>query len=284
MLQDERLNFWRRYWFLTIAGLLLLCWPASRFVSNWDSERSLFEWIILVTGVALLVRQGQKLPPGKGNGWVTAAVLAVVLPTFVVATVIGSAWFQWAGTCGAFAALFYHYGGWPAIGRLAFPLIYLLLAAQLPPSLVTWLTQALTLWLSTAATTLLWWAGYDAAHLGTTLYINQYELRMVDACSGLKSLFSLIAIGIFYLHVRYRSDWRHLALMSLVMIPIAIFANLLRVLALMFTTIYLGDAAAQGIIHLFTGLFVFVVSLLVLIALDPLFQRLHSGGRVALPG
>src|SRR3546814_3578785 len=44
---------------------------------------------------------------------------------------------------------------------------------------------------------------------GVDIYIDQYELRMADACAGLNSLFSLVAIGMFYIYLRHRADWRY---------------------------------------------------------------------------
>jgi exosortase/archaeosortase family protein len=58
------------------------------------------------------------------------------------------------------------------------------------------------------------------------------------------------------------------------MIPVALFANAVRVVGLLLITYYAGDAAGQGILHEAAGLFIFVVALTTLISIDRLLAPL----------
>ena len=64
-------------------------------------------------------------------------------------------------------------------------------------------------------------------------------------------------------------------------VPIAIFSNFVRVLVLILITYYSGEAAAQGFMHDFAGLTLFVVALLAIFGADALFTRVRSRKKVA---
>jgi exosortase/archaeosortase family protein len=57
------------------------------------------------------------------------------------------------------------------------------------------------------------------------------------------------------------------------MVPIALFANMVRVIMLLLITYHLGDAAGQGLLHEVAGLFIFLVALTTLVALDAVLSR-----------
>ncbi|MGH6612326.1 MAG: archaeosortase/exosortase family protein, partial [Burkholderiaceae bacterium] len=108
------------------------------------------------------------------------------------------------------------------------------------------------------------------------LSIGQYQLLVADACSGLNSIFSLSAMGLLYLYLmRHRSMLRD-TLLVLSIVPIAIFANLLRVLFLVLLTFHFGDGAGQGFLHGFAGMFLFAVALLMLFGFDRLLGRVSA--------
>jgi exosortase/archaeosortase family protein len=63
--------------------------------------------------------------------------------------------------------------------------------------------------------------------------------------------------------------------MSLVVVPVAVLANFIRVIILILITYYAGEAAAQGFLHDFAGLLTFAAALATMLAIDPLVQRLR---------
>jgi exosortase/archaeosortase family protein len=109
------------------------------------------------------------------------------------------------------------------------------------------------------------------------LYIDQYELTIAAACAGMNSQFTLVAVGLLYVYVVRRAEWRYALLLAMLSIPIAIIANLARILLLMLGMHYLGaDAVApDSVLHESAGLFMFLVSLLGLIGLDLLLTSIR---------
>jgi len=137
-------------------------------------------------------------------------------------------------------------------------------------------TGTLKEWVSQSAEYLLYTVGYPIGRSGVTLTIGGYRLLVADACSGMNSLFSLTAVGIFYLSLVVRAQRWQTFLLGLAILPIAVLANILRVLALILITYHLGDAAGQGFLHEFAGLLMFLVALGTLIALEALLRLAHG--------
>jgi exosortase len=136
--------------------------------------------------------------------------------------------------------------------------------------------------ISTQAVNLLHALGYPIGSTGVTIQIAQYDLLVAAACAGLNSIISLTAICLFYIYLRHRANWRYAALLVLMIIPIAVFANFVRVILLILITYYFGDAAAQGFAHDFAGLVMFLISVLSIFALDGLatpIRRALGNGR-----
>ena len=157
-----------------------------------------------------------------------------------------------------------------------FPLFFMLFMIPLPGPLVDTLTMPMKMAVSYVADNLLFWAGYPVARAGVVLEIGQYKLLVADACAGLQTIFTLEAIGLLYLNlVRHDSLVRNVSL-AILTIPIAFTANVIRVVALILITYYLGDEAGQGFLHGFAGIMLFVTALVLIIAVDALLGTVPS--------
>jgi exosortase/archaeosortase family protein len=74
--------------------------------------------------------------------------------------------------------------------------------------------------------------------------------------------------------LRHRGSWLHGLGLALLVPPIAILANLARVIILLLITHAWGDAVAQGLLHRGAGLMMFLVALAGLLASDALLSRM----------
>ncbi len=265
----------RNFWFLAVA-VLVFAGPGLLGLANqvWTTEQGSQGPIILATGLWLLVREIREVRarPERGNDVVAGATLFGAALAYVFGHVAGMLWLEWFASYVALVAIFYAYAGRRMTRLLWFPLLYLAMLTPLPYSVITPATRALKLWISAAAVDVLSVLGFQVANSGTTLYIDQYELLVAAACSGMNSIMSLLAIGLFYIFLRHRADWRYAIVLALLVLPVAILANLIRVVILLLITHYLGDAAAQGLLHEAAGMVMFFVALLTLIAIDGLLS------------
>jgi exosortase len=123
-------------------------------------------------------------------------------------------------------------------------------------------------YVSEIAAQILYAAGYPIARAGVTLTMGQYQLLVADACAGLNSMFSLSALGLLYLYLMHRTSWLHNTFILVSLLPIALCANIARVIILVLVTYHFGDAAGQGLVHDFSGLVLFVIALIGILVLD----------------
>jgi exosortase B len=172
--------------------------------------------------------------------------------------------------------------GWPTLKIMRFPIFFLIFIIPLPFIVVNALTAPLKAGVSYAAESILYKVGYPIGRTGVTLTIGQYKLLVADACAGLNSIFSLEAIGVFYLSVsEYTNRVRNLAL-AILIVPISFVSNVLRVITLVLITYYFGDEAGQGFVHSFAGILLFMVATALTIGTDTilgLFVPAHEAPR-----
>lgn len=164
--------------------------------------------------------------------------------------------------------------GWHAVRISAFPIGFIFFAAPLPGFIVDYITGPLKLFISASADYILHAAGYPIGRDGVALSIGQYRLMVADACSGMNSLISLIAVGLFFMYLVGKRPRVHNLIIAISIPVIAIFANLIRVITLCLITYYFGDEAAQGLLHGLTGVFLFAIALTLLFALDSILMRI----------
>lgn len=110
-----------------------------------------------------------------------------------------------------------------------------------------------------------------------------FSVGIAAPCSGMRSLFALLVVGALFSYFRQRSLGRRLALFSTIL-PIAVLANMTRILVLIFAAMAFGQNWAIGdaekevsAFHELTGILVFLVALLLLQAASWLLDRLCGG-------
>jgi exosortase B len=159
-----------------------------------------------------------------------------------------------------------------------FPFFFMLFMVPLPGTLVDPVTLPMKTMVSYLAEQIMHAGGYAVARVGVILYVAQYQMLVADACAGLRTLFTLEALGLLYLNlVRYQSVGRNIGL-ALLIIPISMSANVIRVVVLCLVTYYLGDEAGQGFLHGFAGFVLFFSALALTLAADSAL-RLMFGKR-----
>jgi exosortase len=164
---------------------------------------------------------------------------------------------------GALAGIIASLLGWAHLRTLAFPLAFLLLMIPIPAIIFNQIAFPLQLFASRVGQEVLSLWGIPVLREGNVIVLATTTLEVAEACSGIRSLVSLLTLGVVY---GYFTDPRNgvrvaVALMS---VPVAIAANALRVAGTGIAAHYYGAAAATGFFHTFSGWLVFGVSLAML--------------------
>lgn len=280
MPRADRVRRWPLELLALLAGCAMLAAPTLVQVARetWTTEQGGHGPIVLMTGLWLLAKLWpQARPHFRAPTTLSVMVMAVPLATLVLFSRIANV-LEVEGFL-MYALLLvalYSVIGWPGLARLWFPLFYLAFIFPLPDTLVAATTLPLKTLISQSAIGILSLLGYPVGGAGVMIYIGPYELLVAAACSGLNSIISLSVIGLFYLYVRHRGDWRKAWPTALMIVPMAVLSNFVRVLILILLTYHAGDAAAQGFLHDFAGLTMFVVALGLVVAFDGLVATWRS--------
>lgn len=168
--------------------------------------------------------------------------------------------------------------GFAGAKKLWFPIFFMLFMLPIPQAFLTQVTLPMKIAVSTVAE----WVIYHTSNIpiareGVMLFVDQYRLFVADACAGVHTLISLEALGLLYLDlVKSTSVWRNIILAILV-IPISFTANVIRVIILILITYFFGNAVAQGFIHEYAGMVLFLVALTLILVTDKFLSTLLVG-------
>lgn len=264
----------QRAWWPMWAGLAVMLGIVSYDLGSqlWQHGQSDYGPLVLIIALWVLYQERHAILGHQGHGQPLAATLLLLLglAMYVIGAALqilfleGSAWIVLLAAC------LLAQGGWRAIR--AATLVWLLLALFVPhPAfIVDALTTDLKSYVSVITEATLHTLGYPIGRNGVMLSIGPYQLLVADACSGMRSIFSLITIGLLYLYLmRPPQRWRQAAIVAAI-IPVAVLANALRVMALVLITYHFGNDAGQGFTHTFAHVLLFLAAVALLAALDRL--------------
>ena len=188
------------------------------------------------------------------------------------------------------AAVVLWFWGWKMLGRVGFAWLVLCFAW---PYLFLEDTLAFKLrhLMVTATAGLLDTVGLHVIQDGTRLISaaadghalgERFNLNVDGPCSGLRSLFALMMVGMLFGYFRQRSFWRR-SFLFLLTVPLAILANMVRILLLIGGSVSFGMEFAVGRgdeytsnFHLIAGVLVFVVAIGGLLLAEKILNRLFG--------
>lgn len=136
--------------------------------------------------------------------------------------------------------------GKQGLRALWFPIGFLVFLIPWPGSLLDAVLLPLKEMVSIVVDDFLYSLGYPIARNGVVLTIGAYQLMIANACAGLNSMIALTAVGTLFVYLagHHNRAQRYLLLASI--LPIAVVANVLRVLALVLLTYHYGDSAGRS--------------------------------------
>ncbi|HEX5071199.1 MAG TPA: exosortase/archaeosortase family protein, partial [Vicinamibacterales bacterium] len=115
-------------------------------------------------------------------------------------------------------------------------------------------------------------AGIPVVREGNVLHLAHQSLEVAEACSGIRSLVSLVTLGTVYAYFADSRTWvRWLIVLSAV--PVAIIANGARVAGTGMASQWIGPEVAQGFLHEFAGWLVFLFAFVMILLIQQLIVK-----------
>jgi exosortase len=230
-----------------------------------------------------------------------------------VACVVAALLALWAGTAGAelfvqrmslvllLAGLCVYFRGWRLLRAVAVPLLLLALAIPVPAIVFNKVAFPLQLFASQCAVWVMRLLNIPVLREGNIIELyplgsmTTKRLEVVEACSGIRSLMTLITLAVVFAYFTSPSHeggaggdgdgrrqryavWRAV-LIVVAAVPIAIITNAARVSGTGVLARYYGTQVADGFFHEFSGWVIYIVAFLLLFAFGWLIDRFNPARR-----
>jgi exosortase B len=267
---------WKAAWPILI-GLFVLYFPIYKTLANTLRQHEEYAHGPIILAIVLWLMwlgRAQLVDSGQEKNSVSGAILLIIgLLLYLVGYSQDISIFDVGSQIPLLLGIMLLIYGAGVTKNFWFPLLFLVFLIPLPDVVIDTLTGPLKQLVSVLAENILYQLGYPIARSGVMLSIGQYQLLVADACSGLNSMFSLSALGLFYAYLVKRMGWVHNTILLASVIPIAFFANVMRVILLVLITYYFGDEVGQGFAHKMAGLVLFMAALISFLILDGMIHN-----------
>lgn len=153
--------------------------------------------------------------------------------------------------------------GFVQVRRWWLPVALLLLSLPLPELVLSSLALPLQFKASQLGAALLDWRHVPVRLAGNVIQLPGHALFVTEACSGLRSLSALIALGLLIGGLFLHTWWGRMSLVAIA-VPIAMFLNGVRIFLTGFAVFYIDPKLGEGVMHYTEGWFMFVAAMLAL--------------------
>jgi exosortase len=176
------------------------------------------------------------------------------------------------------AGLLIQFRGWAFFRQVLLPWAVLFLMIPLPSIILNEISMPLQLLASRLGSSLIALVGVPVVREGNVIQLPSLTLDVAEACSGLRSLVTLVTIGVIYGYVYEPRAVQRLFLI-LSAFPIAIAANAFRIMIAGLLGEFWNPDKVEGFLHTFSGVVVFALSLALLMLLHFVFGRVYRYAR-----
>ncbi len=278
---------------LIAAGVLFLYFPLVGYlVEKWDSLPEFSHgYLIPIISLFLVWRRREQIAaapkePSSAGVWIAAGSLVLLLLANLGAVKTLACYSLITLIIGIVLAVW----GRHVLRLVLFPIAFLVFMIPIFTFILTPITFTMKIIAARMATSTVAALGVSIYRDGAILYLPNGVLEVADACSGIRSLFALLALGAVYAYLFWGKTWERVSLF-LIGIPIAIAANYVRVTFLTLVAYKFGvDATLPGegwytrgeidssaLIHDLSGFSVFVVAFTLLFSIGRFLEwRRHE--------
>jgi exosortase len=258
------------------AGFVLVYWQVLvRLVDAWTNDGNYSHGFLIIPLACYLVweRRVRLLETAVRPSWFGLVVFAGGI-LLLLAGLLGSELFVSRVSLivtltGTLLFLF----GWAHLRILAFPMAMLFLMIPIPAIIFNQIAFPLQLLASQVGETAIAASNIPVLREGNVLILANTSLEVAEACSGIRSLVSLITLGIVYGYFIDSRTWVRLLIVASA-VPVAIFSNGARVAGTGIAAHWIGPQAAEGFLHEFSGWVVFIVAFLLILAIRAIIVRI----------
>lgn len=257
-------------------------WTIGRMWDRWNNAHGYYSHgplvlpIAVVTAWLIVRKRGLPLESTKGSRRVGLLLLIGSMLVHLLSMYPRVTFLSGMMIPPAIAGCMLYLGGWPMLGRLWFPVAFLIFMVPLPDVTINDINFPLKLFAASTSTAIVDASGVSAYVAGSDIVLGSgTRLTVEDACSGLRSLISLMAFATLFTYACKLRGYKRL-LLFLSAVPVAVAANIVRivVLALVANAYGVKLATPGGWVHDVMGFVVFVVAFCIMFLLEEVLDLL----------
>ena len=258
-----------------MAAFGLLYWRVvARLVHDWGADENYSHGFLIVPLALYFVWERReklrKIPVAPSALGLVVVVGSVAV---LIAGILGSELFLTRiSILGTIVGITLFLGGWGYLRALVFPLAFLLLMIPIPSIIFNQIAFPLQLLASQFGESAMGFANVPVLREGNVLILANTTLEVAEACSGIRSLVSLLTLAIVLGYFSDPRGWVR-TLVAFSSVPVAIVTNGFRVAGTGIAAHQFGAAAAEGFFHEFSAWLVFVSAFALMLALQRVVVR-----------
>ncbi len=277
----SRLPHWQ-----AVALLLLVAWLYASILKHlflqWVGPHSdpNFQHGIFVPLFALFVlwQDRKKLAAIPSSpSWAGLPLVVLSLIMLVLGVLGAELFFSRVSLLILLAGLIILFQGWAFFRAALFPWAFLILMIPIPNLIISHVTFPLQLLASKLAAGLLELVHVPVLREGNMITLAAMQLDVAEACSGIRSLLTLVTLAIIYGYLMETRLWVRVTLACLA-VPIAVVANSFRIFGTGLLVQYWNPDKAEGFFHGFEGWLIFVVALIMLLVSHRIISLIWQSG------
>jgi exosortase len=283
---DDSLSLRRQLWLQIglIAVLIAILYHGilTHLVGQWwnDPDFSHGFFVPLFSGFVIWQKRKDLARLTLRPSWFGLVIVIAALMTLIVGVLGAELFLSRSSLVILLAGLLVFFCGWRFFGAVLFPWVVLFLMIPIPVIIFNQIALPLQFLASRLATSLLGLVGVPVLREGNIINLPSMSLEVVEACSGIRSLVSLITLAVIY---GYFAEPRRIIRLALVIaaVPVAVIANGIRIMGTGLLGQYWDPDKAQGFFHEFSGWVIFLLALAILYLMHRSFSLWHPWKRRA---
>jgi exosortase len=261
-------------WIAAAAAFAFLYWrPIADTARLWWTDADAGHGLLLVPAAVFLAWRAGLAPERRGQVWLGGVLLLVAVALRYLSALAAELFTMRLSVLIALFGIVAWVWGAKQLRRWWLPACLLLLAMPLPEVLIGSLSLPLQFKASQMGAALLNWRHVPAGLEGNVILLARplpnggfepvTQLFVTEACSGLRSLSALLALGFLIGGIWLKTGWSR-ALLVLAAIPIAMALNSVRIFLTGFAVFYIDESLGEGLMHYTEGWAMFLAAFLVL--------------------
>jgi exosortase len=260
---------------LVVVALAIVYWSViTGLISAWSTDDNYSHGFFIVPLAVYFAWERRRAIASAPEQPSIAGLLVVAGSLLLlVAGVLGAELFlARISILGTIAGVILFLFGWQMLRILAFPLAFMVLMVPLPAMIFNKIAFPLQLLASHVGESTVSAMNIPILREGNVLVLANATLEVAEACSGIRSLVSLVTLGLVFGYFVDHRIWVR-AFIAFSAIPVAILANGLRVASAGVAAHYYGAVGVEGLFHQFSGWVVFGLGFAMMFAVHRLVRR-----------